>query len=1747
MLTIQIKNWYNEIVATIGNIFSLEVNDEVNKGWKLKIRFPAEKRLRKQPLQKWHRVSVYYWLKIWNVINLFEWYITDITLKTTEVVLEAENRLSYLQNRMVRAKKTYSNAQIKDVISGVFTELNNTSELPIVLWLNDDTTTITKDFDVWTSFYDILKYCRTSNPKLICRIVNSGNYHFLECSENAGKVLDWVWEYDAKDTRWTNIVDWSRKDSMDKFYAYIQSDAGSIINEDFIDRTRLLFEKYDKDWTLALPNGIAIPSIAISRDTDWWDFTPWDRKNISIITWYDWLPLWYLWLIQSRKVTINAKGWIKTEIKVSDEYKSDTNILDLVLQNLRWRKTWGDWEMPDMSNYYTKEGTNQAISVAVSGKANVNHTHLVQDITNFADSVGALINTALGDYITSGDLQTALSWYSQTGHTHTTSDITWLDSALSDKANAVHSHTVSDITDFQSAVASAISWKADTNHTHTISDVSWLQTALDNKASSVHSHTIAQITGLQDALNSKANSSDVYSKSQVYTKTEVDNLIPTVPTVNDSTITIQVNWTTIKSITLNQANWETINIPVPTKTSDLNNDSWFITKAVSDLTNYYTKTQTYTKTEVDNMISNFWWFEVVSTLPTTNIKTNVIYLKWPIGTWSDRYEEWIYYSNTWTMIGETSVDLTNYFNVSTDTADRITEWSSHLFMTTAERSKLSWIEAQAQKNTITWVKWDDESSYRTGNVNITKANIWLWNVNNTSDADKPISTATQNALDLKMNKAEKRLFVITEDMVTVTQTATKWVSPYNTSYYYTDITINANAWVQRVEWAFYYFEVNTTMVVASAYRNVRVRIWDWAYIPMKNRANSILAWNSYMAKWRTDFFVYKTIYESWWALHLNTDTSYSAMSVAEWQTWTDTSWRVVRADYLKQIIKYHSVDDTAFANSWDGQTDIAPSKNAVYDKLSAMDTTIWTKANDSDVVKKTGNQTINWTKTYTTSPVVPSKSTDAGDNPTTIATEKQVKNVADSIGKWTLTLTYDWDTLGTFNANATANKTIAIPVWSSINELTENFVRTMIQAWIGDYDNVFRASSWLYRILNALDEKDNLWLTEWEVREDIVSNSTSMSMISHSYSAMVAVASSKVAMDEILSSNSATKEVSECWNSICVIAESSLASDLYLSSEYWITNLFTYQTAQDAFFSDPEKKQQIVSEYIMTIVNNNTLLSNLYTDTVVANAIANSQEAMDTIASSWTKLNIVKTSSTIMTAIATNSSALGNMSNNDFTTYILENSTYLTTTTSSTAGQNRINSMSADSLLPAIYYWTWLSWYASFQALSEDDNAVEILEDSTEAMSIVECNDEAMNYLWYAMNQNTICYFPFKNDLTDKAWNRTLTVNGCTISDWVVNIPSYDSYMKLNNTIWGSQITISVWYYLSQFNWQSQSRHTLFCRDWWTYHHFLFPNSTRSWQTQWNVGFYNSSWYASSKILSVWNWYHIVVVKNWSNEKIYINDELVMDSNSSFNNDSYPLWIIANYSSSWWNQGAVWKMSDLIIESWNRTASDVDKYFNRVYKRYLWSYKREKSSDTIAYYPLTASSTVNDLSWNSLNWTKTWNITFWSWLNGVDCWYFPWSSSYITIPNDSKLNPTQLTISMRVASKDYNGNRWILYKWPFSWTNWIYCIANYQNLDWRIWETSHYSSAFPSNDKWIHVVVTYDWTTWKVYRNWELMTTFTQSASFSWNTNNLYLWAYWSSSYCFYWYISRVIMEKRIWTKDEAMWDYLYTRANYLN
>lgn len=88
----------------------------------------------------------------------------------------------------------------------------------------------------------------------------------------------------------------------------------------------------------------------------------------------------------------------------------------------------------------------------------------------------------------------------------------------------------------------------------------------------------------------------------------------------------------------------------------------FITNTVNNLTNYYLKSETYSKSEVNQLIGAIPKFkiEVVNQLPTTDISTATVYLVTTGAESQNLYTEYIYVNNAWEKLGTQTVDLTGY-------------------------------------------------------------------------------------------------------------------------------------------------------------------------------------------------------------------------------------------------------------------------------------------------------------------------------------------------------------------------------------------------------------------------------------------------------------------------------------------------------------------------------------------------------------------------------------------------------------------------------------------------------------------------------------------------------------------------------------------------------------------------------------------------------------------------------------------------------------------------------------------------------------------------------------------------------------------------------------------------------------------------------------------------------------------------------------------------------------------------------
>lgn len=190
-------------------------------------------------------------------------------------------------------------------------------------------------------------------------------------------------------------------------------------------------------------------------------------------------------------------------------------------------------------------------------------------------------------------------------------------------------------------------------------------------------------------------------------------------------------------------------------------------------------------------------------------------------------------------------------------------------------------------------------------------------------------------------------------------------------------------------------------------------------------SDEVLAW---------DVYVYDG---SVWLLQSNNEKTVAFANIA-WQP-TDN---VNLASALSWKLDTTALSDTNYWWAWNWDTTHAATKNAIYTKIHTMDVEIWNKAADNTVVKLSGNQSISWTKTFTTSPVVPSKTSDATNTWTAIATEAQVYKKQDTLttqtaytSKWTSTAVATITTNTLWQVTAVSETNIAFPV-TSVNGST---------------------------------------------------------------------------------------------------------------------------------------------------------------------------------------------------------------------------------------------------------------------------------------------------------------------------------------------------------------------------------------------------------------------------------------------------------------------------------------------------------------------------------------------------------------------------------------------------------------------------------------------------------------------------------------------------------------------------------------
>lgn len=214
---------------------------------------------------------------------------------------------------------------------------------------------------------------------------------------------------------------------------------------------------------------------------------------------------------------------------------------------------------------------------------------------------------------------------------------------------------------------------------------------------------------------------------------------------------------------------------------------------------------------------------------------------------------------------------------------------------------------------------------------------------------------------------------------------------------------------------------------------------------------------------------------------------------------------------------------------------------------------------------------------------------------------------------------------------------------------------------------------------------------------------------------------------------------------------------------------------------------------------------------------------------------------------------------------------------------------------------------------------------------------------------------------------------------------------------------------------------------------------------------------------------------------------------------------------------------------------------------------RQPGVNTIAYYPLDSTNTVNDKTTNHYDLTNYVNdhpVLFWTY-QWVDCAYFDEHCALGRSWNPLTWHP-ELTMSLWCyrlwQTKGYNQN--LVGLWSTNATNAIILWLNHSGYNLYLgWRTNDRNTWYTlSTGSWTNVIATYDGgTTVKIYINNQSPITLSVTQYTLWNWYiNIWSWVWQQADGdSFYWYISNVIIEDKARSAQEISDYYNQTKSLY--
>jgi len=215
---------------------------------------------------------------------------------------------------------------------------------------------------------------------------------------------------------------------------------------------------------------------------------------------------------------------------------------------------------------------------------------------------------------------------------------------------------------------------------------------------------------------------------------------------------------------------------------------------------------------------------------------------------------------------------------------------------------------------------------------------------------------------------------------------------------------------------------------------------------------------------------------------------------------------------------------------------------------------------------------------------------------------------------------------------------------------------------------------------------------------------------------------------------------------------------------------------------------------------------------------------------------------------------------------------------------------------------------------------------------------------WWSPGENTIAYYPFKEDFDDASGNSTVKnltntwTPQLTTESWVLcaYYPT-SAYSTRSWTVWATATsrTINAWI--------KNASQTLDSYTIWVWHNDSYGKWSLQILTKNNTIQYNDWYWSTSTFanVSTW-WYNMIITQSWNTVKIYVNGTLQLTTTwqSTWLWATDPQMIRIAAKASWIYSGApedsnyTWYFSEVIIENKTRTEQEVSNYFNGTKSNY---------------------------------------------------------------------------------------------------------------------------------------------------------------------------------------------------------------------